>query len=245
MATHRYRGSRVAQAHGFPDRGPRLAYDIKRLEQSRSTGLLLGCGVLVAPLFFGVVLVQAFTRAGFDIKRTPLSLLSLGDLGWIQIANFIVTGLLALACAVGMRRVLAGSKGATWGPALIATFGLGLILAGVFHPDPGYGFPPGVGAPTAMLPMMSRHASIHSAGFAVVMLSLVLDCFVFFRVFRFRSRAGMGIYSVATGVLVPALLASAIATSTTGLIIVVGAIAFSWVSVTAAYLRADLKGDLL
>ena len=36
----------------------------------------------------------------------PLSLLSLGDLGWIQIANFVVTGLLVTACAIGMRRVL-------------------------------------------------------------------------------------------------------------------------------------------
>lgn len=72
-----------------------------------------------------MVIVQSFTRAGFDLRQVPLSLLSLGDLGWIQIANFIITGLLALACAIGIRRAFAGSKGGTWGPLLIATCGLG------------------------------------------------------------------------------------------------------------------------
>ena len=207
----------------------------------RTRGLLL-CGVLITPLFYAVVFIQAFTRAGFNIRQAPLSLLSLGDLGWVQIANFIITGLLALACAIGVRRALDGSKGGTWGPVLISTYGFGLILAGFFHPDPGYSFPPGVGAPAGMLPAMSRHAAIHSAGFAIVMLSLILACFVFFRGFRSRGQGGTAFYSAATGILVPALLAFAIATNTTGLILVVGVVAFGWLSVTAARLRADLKG---
>jgi hypothetical protein len=54
-------------------------------------------------------LLQALTRDGFDPTRHPLSLLSLGELGWVQIANFVVTGVLYLACAVGMWRVLASA----------------------------------------------------------------------------------------------------------------------------------------
>ena len=204
---------------------------------------LLICGALVAPLFYLTVLIQAFTRAGFDITRTPLSLLSLGEAGWIQIANFIVTGVLALACAFGVKRVLAGTRGGTSGPILFGTFGLGLILAGVFHPDPGYGFPLGVGAPAAMLPATSRHALIHSAGFGIVIFSTIVNCFVFFRTFRVRGQTGMSLYSAATGVVVPTSLIFAIATNTTGLIIIVGAIAFSWLSVTAASLRANLEGS--
>jgi hypothetical membrane protein len=46
-----------------------------------------------------------FIRPGFDIKRHAISVLSLGDLGWIQIATFLITGLLTIASAVGMRRV--------------------------------------------------------------------------------------------------------------------------------------------
>src|SRR5262249_14340506 len=66
---------------------------------------LLTCGVVAGPLYLAVVLLQALTRTGFDLKRHPLSSLSLGHLGWIQIVNFVVTGLLVLACAAGMRRV--------------------------------------------------------------------------------------------------------------------------------------------
>jgi hypothetical protein len=50
--------------------------------------------VVSAPLFVGVVLVEAVARQGFDLVRMPLSLLSLGDAGWVQRANFIVCGLL-------------------------------------------------------------------------------------------------------------------------------------------------------
>jgi hypothetical protein len=55
-------------------------------------------------LFVAVSLGQAFTRSGFDLTRHPLSLLSNGALGWLQITNFVVTGVLTLAGAVGLRR---------------------------------------------------------------------------------------------------------------------------------------------
>ena len=117
-----------------------------------------------------------------------------------------------------------------------------MILAGIFHPDPGYGFPPGVGAPAEMLPTMSRHAMIHSAGFAIIMLSVIVGSFVFVRTFRAKGEGVMSLYSGATGVLIPMLIAVAISTKTTGLFLFVGALAFGWVSVVAARLRTDLKG---
>jgi Protein of unknown function (DUF998) len=104
---------------------------------------LLVCGVALGPLFYVVVVLQILTRTGFDIRRHPLSLLSLGDAGWIQIANFILTGLLAVACSVGVRRALRNAACGTWGPLLIATYGLGMIVAGLFPPDQLLGFPPG------------------------------------------------------------------------------------------------------
>jgi hypothetical protein len=82
---------------------------------------LLACGIVAGPLFLAVALTQGFTRQGFDLSRHPLSLLSLGDLGWIQIANFVVTGVLYVACAVGMRRALGPGPGATWGPRLVGS----------------------------------------------------------------------------------------------------------------------------
>lgn len=108
---------------------------------SKGTKMLLVSGLLAGPLFIVVVLVQAFTRQGFDLARLPLSLLSVGDMGWIQITNFIVTGLLAVACAVGIWQRLHPGRSGTWGPLLIGVYGAGLIAAGVFSPDPALGFP--------------------------------------------------------------------------------------------------------
>jgi Protein of unknown function (DUF998) len=106
---------------------------------SMETARLLACGVLAGPLFLAVLMIQAFTRNGFDLSRHPISLLSLGDLGWIQIANFVVTGALMVACATGMRRVLRPGRSGTWAPRLVGAFGVGLILAGVFTTDAGAG----------------------------------------------------------------------------------------------------------
>lgn len=64
---------------------------------SRPTARLLTAGTVAGPLFLAVWALQAITRDGFDPDRHPISLLSLGDLGWIQITNFVVTGATASA----------------------------------------------------------------------------------------------------------------------------------------------------
>ena len=114
------------------------------------TRTLLACGAVAGPVFIVVAVLQGFLRAGFDFVERPLSLLSLGDLGWIQIASFVVAGVLFVACAVGMRRVLEPGRGGVWGPRLIGVFGLSLVAGGVFLADPAFGFPAGApgGRPT-------------------------------------------------------------------------------------------------
>ena len=110
---------------------------------ARPTRALLACGVVAGPLFLVAGLAQALTRDGFDLTRHALSLLSNGHLGWIQIGNFLVSGLLTITCAVGMRRVLGRGPGGTWGPRLVGIFGTSLVCAGVFRADAADGFPPG------------------------------------------------------------------------------------------------------
>ena len=104
---------------------------------------LLLCGAIAGPLYVLVGIAQILVRPGFDVSKHALSLMSNGDLGWIQIANFIVTGALVIAFAIGLRRLLAGSKAGTFGPLLIAIYGIGLIGAEIFSADPALGFPPG------------------------------------------------------------------------------------------------------
>src|SRR5205823_2555279 len=74
----------------------------------RVTRSLLGYGVLAGTVFEASILIQGLTRHGFRLAHHDASLLSNGPLGWIQIATFLVAGAMTIACAVGMRRALAG-----------------------------------------------------------------------------------------------------------------------------------------
>lgn len=162
---------------------------------------LLACGIASAALFVGASLVQALFRQGFDLTRHPISLLILGDLGWVQIANFVLSGLLAIAAADGMWRVLHPDRGGTWGPLLIGLYGVGLIAAGVFAPDPAFGFPPGT--PEGVAAVMSRHSMLHGVAFFVSLPSLIAACFVFARRFFALRRRGWAGYCIATGAAAP------------------------------------------
>src|SRR5947207_141810 len=88
------------------------------IDDRHPTGWLLVGGAVAAPLWFGVVVVQMLTRPGFDLRRHAISVLDLGDLGWVQVTNFVVAGLLMVACAAGLRRALRSGPAATWGPLL-------------------------------------------------------------------------------------------------------------------------------
>ena len=182
------------------------------------------------------VVAQILTRTGFDITRHPLSLLSLGAGGWIQVANFLLTGFLAIACAVGMRRRLLHSPGGLWGPLLIATFGLGMIIAGLAPPDPLLGFPPG--APAGIPAQISGNAVFHGIGFLISFLSLIAACFLFGWRFYRTKRPSWSAYCHATGVVTLLLIAAgfAIQSLTSLAFFVVGIIAFGWLSTIAAEL---------
>jgi Protein of unknown function (DUF998) len=207
------------------------------------TRALLACGVAVGPLFYLLVAIQMVIRPGYDIRRHPISLLSLGDLGWIQITNFLVTGLLALAFAIGLRNVMRGSRGGVWAPIFIGLYGLGTITAGVFHPDPAFGFPPG--APVGTLPTISAHAAMHGIGFVLASASLMVATFIFARRYFSLGNAPWGWYCLATGVVTPILviLGMAVVTGQASILFaVVGILAFGWVSAIAVQLLRSTPG---
>jgi hypothetical protein len=121
--------------------------------------MLLSGGLIAGPLYVTLALTQAVLRDGFDITRHAVSLLALGTGGWIQVANFVITGLLVLACAAGLRAVTRGGTGGTWGPLLLGVYGIALIGSGLFPADAGFGFPPGTPpGPPAAIP--ARHAGL-------------------------------------------------------------------------------------
>ncbi len=146
-----------------------------------STRSLLVCGIVAAPLWAAVSLLQAATREGYDLTRHPLSVLSNGPLGWLQITNFLVCGALTIAGAVGLRR----SMHSTWAPRLIALNGMAMLAAGVFRMDPADGFPSGT--PAGMPATMTWHSILHMVSGSIAFTALIAACYVLGRHF---SRAG-------------------------------------------------------
>jgi hypothetical protein len=164
-----------------------------------STRALLTGGAVAGPLYVAVWLTQAFTREGFDITRHPASLLANGGPGWIQTANFIVSGLVTIAAAVGLRRVMpASSRGRVWGPRLVAAYGLGLLLAAAFPADPAAGFP--VGTPADYAEISARGMGHFVAG-TIGFSGLIAACLVFGAHYRALGRRGLARFSVVTGIL--------------------------------------------
>lgn len=149
-----------------------------------TTGTKLACAVAATPLWTVVALTQAATREGFDITRHPLSALSNGSLGWLQIANFLAVGALLIVGAAGLRQALRGTPGGTWAPRLVRISGIGMILAGVFVMDPADGFPAGTpyGPPAAL----TWHSYAHFAAGSVTFVSLIAACYVLARHFGRR-----------------------------------------------------------
>ena len=129
-----------------------------------NTKTLLIAGVVAGPMYLLVSLILALTRQGFDPVRHPASLLSLGDGGWIQILNFVLTGILYIVLAIGLKRILRG-VGQKWVPLLFVGVGIAFIAGGIFTADPGLGFPEG--APKGAAKEMSWHGMLH--GFAPIL----------------------------------------------------------------------------
>ena len=158
---------------------------------------LLTAGTLAGPVYIGLGLAQALLRPGFDITRHDLSLLANGELGWIQVGNFLLSGVLVIAGAMGLRNRLHAGRGRTWGPLLLAGYGLGLIGAGLFAADPAFGFPPGTPADANSI---SWHGLLHILTAALGFAALIGSCGVFTRRFAAQHQLGWSVYSVITGV---------------------------------------------
>jgi len=117
--------------------------------------VVLLVGMAAAVVFVTVLLIEGALRPGYDPIYHTGSELELGERGWIQRASFLQLG-------VGMWAFAAGVHGTTCSVAaglLLAVFGLGSIVAGVFAPDPVRGYP--FGAPSGPPAKLTRQHKIH------------------------------------------------------------------------------------
>ena len=207
---------------------------------AKMTKTLLACGILAGPLYILLGLLQMAIRPGFDITRHALSLLANGDLGWIQTLNFLVTGLLLIAGAVGVKRALGSGPGSQWAPRMLGLYGLGLIGASIFRADPALGFPPGT--PLENNPI-SWHGLLHFVVGTLGFIGFIPACFPFARRFRSLQKPGWAWYSLITGILFLACFVG-IASGSKGPVSLLFAIAvalgFIWILTLLSGLKAGL-----
>jgi hypothetical membrane protein len=183
------------------DRRGSLSTFVNSTERNRQ---LLTCGVVAGALFIGLNTIQILTRPGFDLRRLAISVLALGDFGWVQVSNFILTGLLTIVFAVGVRETFKGGRAGTFGPILIAANGVALIIGGLFTTDAGLGFPPG--SPDTIPDPLSWHAQVHSFSFFLAVISIVLASLVLARRFAGLRQWHWVAFCAVTAAAVPALI---------------------------------------
>jgi hypothetical protein len=198
----------------------------------RSADRLLLAGALAGPVFFVSAIAQMLTREGFDITRHPISQVSTGSLGWIQVTTFVLAGLGGLALAAGIKRTLTEGVGRRALPIFVGIFGVGLIAAGLFTTDPENGFP--VGTPDGPVAQMSWHAVVHSAAAAVAFTALAIAAIVL-TVRCVRRRAVLPAVLNCAAALVLLLPMSPDHVSIQ--IVVNGLVAFTWTTAVALWLR--------
>lgn len=189
------------------------------------TRSLLGYGVVAGVFYLVVGVVLALTRDGFDLSRHPLSLLMLGEHGWMQRSNLILTGVMVLLAAYGFVRAMRGSARATRTGALLMVYGVSLIASGIFAPDPMAGFPPGAAAGEGSL-----SGILHLVFGLVAFVSLGASAFALGGWHARRGESRRAAYSRLGGAVVLLCFfgGAAVATQTAGVVSL-------WISVVAGF----------
>ncbi len=173
----------------------------------KKTKRLLICGPPGCILFTVVFLIQGQLRDDYSPLKFPISSLSIGQYGWIQRANFLISGFLIFLFAIGFRRATPLLKSSLWTSRLIGAAGVGLIGAGLFSSDPVYGYP--VTEPISIA-QFTITGHLHDFFSIFVFVSLPIACFKMrkrFQEFNNTKWANYTLISV-TGMLTAFILAA-------------------------------------
>jgi hypothetical protein len=131
-------------------------------------------GMVGPALFVAVFALEGWLRPGYDPLGMYVSELSLGPRGWIQIANFVVLGVLFLLFARGVAAEFREGKASRAGPILLAIIGFSFLVSGPFVMDPA----------STPRDQWSWHGTLHQLFGALVFSLAPVSCFAFWRRFR-------------------------------------------------------------
>lgn len=148
--------------------------------------LLLSCGLIGSLLFTATYLIEGVLHHGYSPIHETISSLEVVSHGWTQQLNFIVFGLLTVCFALGLRKELKGSTGATWFPLLQGFVAIGMIMSGVFVTEP-----------------------LHTIGDSITFISTIIGFFVMAARFRKEPQwKGWMVYSLMSAFLMMTFLAA-------------------------------------
>jgi len=109
------------------------------VDSTRSTGLSTLAGIVAGPFFLGLIILNTWLSRDFlhsigwklvGGKSVPYpSSLALGPHGWMQVGAFLVTGLLVVVFATGLRRTLPRRRLSTAGVVLLGLFGAAIAAS--------------------------------------------------------------------------------------------------------------------
>ncbi len=198
------------------------------------TRSMLGWGVVAGPFYVVVGIVLAATRPGFDITQHALSLLELGEHGWMQRANLTVTALMVAVAAAGILRTVRGGRGLAMG-SLVGVYAASLFAAAVFVPDAVEGFPPGEAGGQA-----TTSGILHLAAGALGFMALGVAAIAYSRWARSigdRPRSLVGLL-LGLDVIVGFMAGAALAQSVIGVALIWLAVlaGFAWLALASAHL---------
>ena len=145
--------------------------------------------------FFAVMMILGFVTPGYDWVARYGSELSLGSLGWIMIANFVILGVVELALASALGRMIANSVSGWLATVGIGFLGAAFVTAGVCVTDPA----------RLVSGAHTWHGMVHAL-MAVVIFFIATPAAALATARRLRGLRGFAVYSVAAAVGTPALL---------------------------------------
>ncbi|MFE5791167.1 DUF998 domain-containing protein [Streptomyces sp. NPDC056503] len=217
---------------------PRTAGSTAPAARDAATRWAVTGGVVAGPLFLAAGVAQGLVRDGFAFGRNAISQLALGEAGWVQTVSFLVTGLLLTGAAWGLRQVLRGGPGGTWGPVLVGIFGGSFWVAAGFPADAGAGFP--AGAPDGTV--MTGHGAVHMSGGMIGYLALCAASVVLGRALAARGRTRR--WTLASRVVPAVVLAGFTASAASVLAFTLAAgLGLLWLATVTALLAADAGTD--
>lgn len=205
---------------------------------------MICCGIAGPLVFIVSFCIQGIFKKDYSALRYPISSLSIGENGWIQIVTFIISGLLIFLFSIAVKKKLNNKLVA----ALFALAGVGLISAGIFTTDPVFGFPENM--PFKKIPF-TLHGKLHTWFSLLVFIGIPLNCFLMSKYFSSIKVWGWKYYSLATGIIMLILFLftgiafnqlwglQAVAGLLQRLCVITG---FVWISLFAIFINAEKKG---